>query len=131
MNEKDFKSLMLAIRGEREPDWNERLQDCKKIVQELWGGEFRDEIDEDKRIIVRIVLDGEIDSLAAMKEMPFGGFVIFINRKIWEGEEKGRLREILRHEMLHCSTGWGHEDPRFDIEAEKRKVFPWDNIRDY
>lgn len=130
MNEKDFKSLMLAIHGEKKPDWTERLQECKRIIQELWRGEFRDEIDGGKRIILRIVPDGEIHSLAAMKEAA-GGFTIFINRKIWEGEEKTRLREILRHEMLHCSTGLGHEDPRFDIELQKRKAFPWDNVRDY
>ena len=128
VDEKNFSLLISAIHGEKEPDWEARLQECKRILEELWRGEFK-EI-EAKRILVRIVPDGEIHSLAAMKEGQSGGFTIFINRKIWEGSEKDRLREILRHEMLHCSTGWGHEDPRFDVEAKKRKVFPWD-VRDY
>lgn len=129
MNERDFESLMFAIHGKKEPDWEARLQECKRILEELWRGEFR-EI-EAERIVVKIVPHEKISALAAMMEKPSGRFTIFVSRKVWEGSKKERLRELMRHEMLHVSTGLGHEDPRFDIELQRIKAFPWDNIYDY
>lgn len=130
MQDKEFKAFMVAVHGKKEPDWEERLEECKAIIQELWTGEFKDLIDKDKRIFIRIVSNEEIDALALVQEKE-QGTMIFISRRIWASPNlKGRLRSILRHEMLHV-TGLKHSDPQFDIEAEKRKVFPWDNIWGY
>lgn len=131
MDDRQFQELYESIHGKKEPDWEERLEECKAIIQELWTGEFKDLIDKDKRIFVRIVSHEEIDALASVQEKEQGLTMIFISRRIWESPRlKGRLRQILRHEMLHVA-GLSHRDPEFDIEAEKRKVFPWDNIWDY
>jgi len=50
---------------------------------------------------------------------------IFINDKRWkdrpESFEKD-LKDILRHELTHLSTGWKDEDPRFQKELKKRGI---------
>jgi len=133
MNDKQFKEFYNSIhKDESQVDpWPERLLECQEIVQKLWRTEFKDEIGGDKRIVVRIT--SEIDTLASVAESITtpGKFILRVSKRLWEAGRAARLKEILRHEMLHISTGLGHEDLKWDAIAKKRKVFPWDNILDY
>jgi len=137
MDDIQFKEFYNSIhKDESQVDpWPERLLKCQEIVRRLWMTEFKDEIGGDKRIVVRITSSSEIknDSLASVAESITtpGKFTIRVNKRLWEITWVYRLKEILRHEMLHISTGLGHEDKEWDVIAEERRVFPWDNIWDY
>lgn len=136
MDERQFQDLFLAVHKKEksaweEPNWEEKLEDCKRIIQELWAGEFKDLIDKDKQIFVRMVTYEQIGALASVADKEQNRAVINVSRKIWKVPRlKARLKQILRHEMLHISTGLGDKDLRFNVEAQERKVFPWD-IQNY
>jgi len=137
MNDIQFKELYNSIhKDESQVDpWFERLLECQEIVKKLWQTEFKDEIGDDKRIFVTItssseIKNGALASIAESITTP-GKFIIRVNKRLWEITWAARLKEILRHEMLHISTGLGHEDLEWDAIAEERRVFPWDNIWDY
>jgi len=117
---KHFKKLMAFLHGDEDAD--PRIDEVKGLLKELINGEFSGEISQHKISIVFFENSRTFSDVRAKGDR----IILRLNANNWnEDGESVALKSILRHELLHISTGLDDDDPKFKAEARKRKIDIW------
>ena len=120
MDKKQFKELFTATH--KEDIWELRMRRVKRILKDLLTGEFQDEIKEESFLIRITKLEKGINACVSMWANPV---LIELNSERWERHPEladYKIRETLRHEILHVLLKKGDKDPLFIAEAKRRDI---------
>jgi len=104
--------------------WQSRQLDCVQVLEKLLATEFTDV--KDKIVIMLDFVDrrdraGDVETNWIFK----GIALIRIQTRNWllyPDFTKRYLVSLIRHELLHLSTGLGDDDPEFQKEARRRGI---------
>jgi len=125
MRDNHFRELLKAVQGKDVSDV--RSDEVKKIVKELWSGEFKDDIKEAK-ISIDLRKRPADRSLADIK-VKDGKIILWINPKNWDKNSDftkgGGLRALLRHELLHVALNDTDDSPIFKMVARQKGIDIW------
>lgn len=120
MENKNFNALMNFVHGKDTED--PRVDEVKKILLELMNGEFSGEISQEKFRITFMENTRQIAYVRAEGDR----IILRLNANLWDKDgNASALKSILRHELLHVSTGLDDDDPKFKAEARKRGIDIW------
>jgi len=106
--------------------WVERYTICGDILEELLNSEFWD-LKNRGDTIKFFIIENLPESVAAKVFMNFSPkkHYIFIAAQRWDeypGFGADEIKDLLRHELLHVSTGWLDSGLRFKKEAIRRGI---------
>ncbi|NQT80274.1 MAG: hypothetical protein HQ555_07795 [Candidatus Aminicenantes bacterium] len=120
MNEKQFKILLECVKGKE--TWKDRFDMIKEIIGELLGTEFHS---INKKILAVITDKLRSETVLGGATTRFKDYaIVHINVSNWKkpGFDKAKLREIIRHELLHIETGLTDDDPIFKRLARSANI---------